>query len=296
MNDQLQKFEPKQIQLPSHGEQIINQGRVYVLGEELGEGYFGKVFACKDRWANDLVAKVLLPQERSYEDVHELWLNELNNLVNLRHPNITYVYDAFEYRDTFYLVIERCGGDLLDLFRIPNFQGDLWLPAIARDILQALEFIHLAGYVHKDIHPGNLFILHSRDRMVPSKAPVLSFKVGDLGISRLESDINIFHTMLAQWMLPPEAINANEFGFVGRTVDIYHVGLVLLSVLLGRVPTFTQDEILAGKPRQIAESHTSPFAPAIAKALRRHTQYRPQSAAELWQLIVEAMPPALWPT
>src|SRR5262249_8578855 len=143
----------------------------------IGEGYFGKVYGSKDRWGNDLVAKVLLPRERTQEEVRDQWMHELNNLVSLRHPTITYVHDAFEYRNTFYLIIERCTCDLRGLFAIENYDGDLWLPALARDILQAIEFIHGAGYIHKDLHPGNIFIASIRDRMVPTKAPVYSFKV-----------------------------------------------------------------------------------------------------------------------
>jgi hypothetical protein len=53
-----------------------------------------------------------------------------------------------------------------------------------------------------------------------------------------------------------------------------------LSILQGSIPSFTQDEILAGK---VTEKLSSPFAPAIAKALRRHTKDRIQTAIEFWQ-------------
>jgi len=295
MTDILNDSQPMELPLPQDGEQIWNEGNYYLLGAEIGEGYFGKVYGCTDRWSNDLVAKVLLPRERTQDEVRDQWEQELTNLLSLRHPKITYVHDWFEYRDMFYLIIERCQGDLRSLFTIPDFNGELWFPSLARDILQAVEFIHRFGYIHKDLHPGNVLTAYTRDRMVPSKTPVISFKVGDLGISRLESDVNVFHTMLAQWMLPPEAIDPNEFGLVARTVDIYHVGLVLLSVLLGHIPTFNREEILAGKPREMAEALPSRFAPAIATALRRHTESRPQSAGDLWEHIVGSMPQSMWP-
>ncbi len=220
---------------PFNGEVIWKGDRVYKLGEEIGRGYFGKVFHCTDRWSNDLVAKVLVPQTDSYDQVRAQWTQELRSLMSLRHPNVTFAYDAFEYERAFYLILERCADDMNGLLRLPDFNGALWLPTLARDVLQALEFIHAMGYVHKDLHPGNVFVFAARDRMVSSKTPVYSFKVGDLGISRLESDINIFNTILAKWMLPPEAIDSAQFGVVGRSVDICHAGLLFLSVLLGRV-------------------------------------------------------------
>ena len=49
---------------------------------------------------------------------------------------------------------------------------------------------------HKDLHAGNVFVSLQKDSMVPSKDPVWRFKIGDLGISRLEGDIRHFNN---QW-------------------------------------------------------------------------------------------------
>jgi hypothetical protein len=59
---------------------------------------------------------------------------------------------------------------------------------------------------------------------------------------------------------------------------------VELSMLLGYIPTFNREEVLAGKPREMAEALLLVFAPAIAMALRRHTESRPQTADDLWQI------------
>lgn len=176
--------------------------------------------------------------------------------------------------------------DLLDKDR----NGEMWVPYVARDILQALDFIHHNKFVHKDLHAGNVFVSEVRDRMVPSKEPVYLFKIGDLGIGRLESDIRIFGTILAEWMLPPEHLNPVEFGQVRRQVDIYHVGLLLLSLLLNRTPQFTTEEVLAGVPRQTAESLPSPYAPVVAQALRRHVAARFQTPLEFWRAILAVRP------
>jgi serine/threonine-protein kinase len=276
---------PRQFRPPQGGEVIDNDGHLYFIGPVLGAGGFGTVYECTDEWANDLVAKVLLPHNRSYEIVRDQWLQELDNLVLLRHPNITYIHDAFEYQDTFYLIMERCSWPLFDLIQMPEVRCELWLPYVARDILQALEFIHQNGYVHKDLHPGNIFASQVRDRMDPLKEPIWLFKIGDLGISRLESDIHIFNTILARWMAPPEYLDPVQFGPLDRHVDIYHAGLLLLSLLLNRIPEFTLNEILAGLPRQLAEGLSSPYASAIARALRRHVAGRPQTALEFWREI-----------
>lgn len=281
---------PHQFTPPKQGEVIICNNINYYIGNQIGQGAFGAVFECTDDWSNRLVAKVVLPQNRSYEQVREEWLHEFQNLVQLRHPNITFIHQAFEYRDTFYLVVERCDMMLEQLITGPGMKGDIWLPYVARDILHALDYIHNHGYVHKDLHPRNIFVSHHYDFMVPTKPPVWSFKIGDLGISRLEGDIRLFNTILAKWMLPPEFLNPQDFGIMGKHIDIYHTGLLLLDLLSNQINHFTEDEILDGKPRQTAERINSPYAPAVAKALRRHVRLRTQSAIEFWRDIFQAMP------
>lgn len=283
MPDTTPPHQPKSFQPPTKGEAILVNGHYYHVGEKIGEGRFGAVYACSDEWSNPLVAKVLVPRDCTYEEIRESWVDELLKLQALRHPNITYVHAAFEHRHRFYLVMERCWSTLEKLI-IPELKADIWIPYVARDILQGLEYIHGNGYVHKDMHPCNVFVSQSFDRMVP-RDPIWSFKIGDLGISRLERDIDVFNTVLAQWMLPPEAIDPTEFGPVGRTMDIYHTGLLLLALILGRVPEFTRDEILSGVPRKLAEKQPSKYGPVIAMALRRHATARIPTAMQFWREI-----------
>jgi serine/threonine-protein kinase len=281
---------PKATVPPRNGEKIYCDGNCYYIGELINTGGFGAAYKCTDDWGNSLVAKMILPQNRAYERVRKEWLAEFSNLRHLRHPNITYIHQAFEYRDTFYIIVERCASDLMPLIRQSSVDGERWLPYIARDVLHGLDFIHRNGYVHKDIHPGNVFISHQYDPIIPSKEPVWSFKIGDFGISLRENDARMGRAMFAEWMAPPESLDSAEFGAVGRHADIYHVGLLFLDLLLHRVPEFNRDEILRGVPRMMAEKLQSPYAPTIVKALSRHVRYRQQSALEMWREISAAMP------
>lgn len=277
------KFTP-----PREGEVIRYQESNYYLGKYIGEGSWGAVFHCTDDWENELVAKILIPRNRTYEAVKDGWIKELRNLVKLRHPNITFVYDAFEYRDTFYIIIERCAQTFYELIETPDIHGEEWLPIVAHSVLQGIAFIHKEGYVHKDIHPGNVFSSMIRDKMVPTRDPVIVFKIGDLGITNLETEMDVFNTMVGRWMTPPEFLKPDLFGKIGKPVDIYHAGLLFLSLLLGRIPAFTEREILEGKPRNMAESLNSAYSQAIAMALRRHVENRTQTAIDFWKDISAA--------
>jgi serine/threonine protein kinase len=101
--------EPLPFAFQKQGEVIEFSNVHYVMGDPLGFGAFGAVYACTDDWGNELAAKVLHPLSgRTLQQVREDWWNELQRLILLRHPQITFIYNAFEYKNLFYLIMERC--------------------------------------------------------------------------------------------------------------------------------------------------------------------------------------------
>jgi serine/threonine-protein kinase len=269
------------IRWPTPGEVLTHRDNRYLVGEVLGQGGYGTAYACRDQWDNSLVLKVLIPRQQTYEQVRVSWEREISSLLTLRHPNTTYVYDAFELASTFHIVVERCGGSLSDLFTTPNYIGGEWLLPIARCVLQGIGYMHDNGYVHKDVHLRNVFWTYLRNELLPSNSQSVSFKIGDLGIARLASDVDVYRPTVP-WMYAPEAIDPAAFGPPGYATDLYNVGLVLLAVALGAEPSFTQAEIVAGAPARLAAQLRPPWGVAIARALAPHVQTRTQSAFEFW--------------
>jgi len=154
--------------------------------------------------------------------------------------------------------------------------------AIARCLLQALHYLHINNVIHQDIHAGNVLATFVKDEMVPEQANAIQFKLGDLGVAKLQGEVNASNTR-AQWMLPPEVLDPTQFGPIDRRLDIYHAGLLFLQIAHSKELQFTEAEILAGKPRELALSLPSPYSFALEKALRRHVEFRTANAMELWR-------------
>lgn len=275
---------------PLPGTSIISPltGNNYRIFQELGQGNFGIVFACTDTWNNDLAAKVFKPRNLPYEVVQGAAAAEFVKLMQLRHPNITHVFDAFEFQDTFYIVCERCYWPLHQFIARDGFDGAIWLSAVARCVLQAVHFIHVSGYVHQDIHMGNVFFHWVKDELIPERADgaingAMTFKVGDLGLTKLIPNVDAQNTVLADLITPPEAIAPSEFGPLDHRMDIYQCALLFLQVLHGGELRFARDEVLAGKPREMAQALPAPFNFALEKALRRHVEFRTATALEFWR-------------
>ncbi|MBZ0169609.1 MAG: protein kinase [Kofleriaceae bacterium] len=268
---------------PVEGESITSTltGNTYRIGPVIGEGNFGVVYECTDTWENLLAVKMLKPLG-TYEQVRESAIAELEKLRLLRHPNVTYVHDAFEFRHTFYIVFERCWQPINQFIQSDQFNGHLWLRAIARQILQAVHFLHCNDYVHQDIHGGNVFIATRSDDMAPNDM-IFTFMLGDLGITKMVTEIDAQNTVLAEWMRAPESIVPAEYGPMDHRMDIYHCGLLFLQILLGHPLTLTTEEVLNGVPRKMALQVGGSFNFALEKALRRHVDYRTASALEFWR-------------
>ena len=193
-------------------------GNTYTIGLVIGAGNFGVVYSCTDTWKNDLAVKVLKPRGMPYDRIRASAEAEFAKLVALRHPTITYIYDAFEYRDTFYIITERCLGPVANLFKMEGFAGLHWVMPIARNLLQAIHFLHLNKLVHQDIHPGNVFTTFVKDEM-PTEARAIQFKLADLGVAKLFQEVDATNTR-AQWMLPPEVLRPEEFGPIDYRIAV----------------------------------------------------------------------------
>ena len=270
---------PVRYAFPTAGEVVTRDHANFYLGKPIGQGYYGIVYDCTDDWGNELVAKVLKPMG-TYAEVADRWQREAAVLTTMRHPSITYIHDAFIHHNLFYLIIEKC---LYSLSAELHLASELWLPQMARDLLQALAYIHRAGWVHKDIHVGNVFVSATKDRFDESREPVIGFKLGDFGISRMEGSIRPHGSELARWMLPPEAIDPKRNGPIDRRVDIYHMALTFLCVIHGRILRFEHDDILAGEPRRLALRLRSNYGPPLARALTPRAQDRTPTALDMWR-------------
>lgn len=200
-NDEAQFITPKVGELITS----LRTGSTYRIGNLIGEGSFSFVFDCTDTWNNQLAVKILKPRG-TYEEIKKSAIAEFEKLQMMRHPNITYVYDAFEFRHTFYIVIQKCWKSINEFIQEGNFQGKPWILAIARQLLQAVHFIHCNNFVHQDIHGGNVFVAAIQDDMLPSQT-IFTYMLGDLGIAKLVMDINPENTILANWMRAPESLD-----------------------------------------------------------------------------------------
>jgi serine/threonine-protein kinase len=249
----------------------------YLVHAIIGSGEFGAVYECIGPFDQSYALKMIRPANRLYAEVHGEWAREVQRLLSLRHPNVVYIFDAFEQDYLFYLALERCDHALGAMLGRPMQEG--LVIELARQLLAAVQFLHDNDIVHDDLHPGNVLIEHGRDR------PIV--KISDFGIStELRGMTAMRPNVVHHAIMAPEIIAT---GYTSKQSDIYQVGLLLYWMLTGDsaiprdVPYPDLVRCVAdGVPRLRAEAVGTPLGALVGKMLRRREQYRYSSAREVW--------------
>ncbi|MFW6203780.1 MAG: Stk1 family PASTA domain-containing Ser/Thr kinase [Actinomycetota bacterium] len=262
-------------------------GDRYELGEVLGRGGMAEVRRGRDRRLGRTVAiKMLRIDHASDSTFQARFRREAQSAASLNHRNIVAVYDTGE--DDFdgnripYIVMEYVEGRTLRDFvqeRV-RFTPERSIE-VATSVLDALEYSHRAGIVHRDIKPGNVMITTSGD-----------VKVMDFGIARSLAETGATLTQTAavvgtaQYISPEQARGEAA----DARSDLYATGCVLYELLTGR-PPFMGDSLVSVAVSHVREMPTPPSAldPSIPrdldsivlKSLAKDRLERYQSAYEM---------------
>jgi serine/threonine-protein kinase len=275
------------IPFPMPGSVLTSARGSYTVGKLIGDGQYGSVYEAVGPFDQLYALKMFRPANRHYETVKQEWSAEMKRLESYRHPNIVYIYDAFEVNYLFYIALERCDTSLRALTTRPF--ADEALFEISRQLLMALGYLHDNGLVHSDLHGGNVLVTnaHSLYGDVPIAAAPPLVKITDFGVSHQLDSEQWFRPQVANpKILTPELITA---GYTTRQSDLYQLGLLMFAMHTGQaaIPEGTAYSdltryIAEGLPRQRAESLGTPVGNIIAKLLRRRDAYRYQLARDVW--------------
>ena len=274
----------------------------------LGLGGFGITYLASDGNLKRSVAiKEFLPSDLSVrredstveplsEDASETFrwgldrfLSEARTLARFQHPNIVGVHSVFEANNTAYMVMEyEQGRPLGTALRDPECCREERLRELLMPLLDGLEQVHEAGFVHRDIKPNNLFVREDG-------SPVLL----DFGSARqaLGVETRTLTSLVTPGYAPFEQYNANRDGDKqGPWTDIYALGATLYRAVSGKGPVDALTRagaILKGHkdvlvPATMAGEgrYSVSFLRAIDRALAFQPEARPQTIAQ-WRVMFE---------
>ena len=202
----------------------------YELQRRLAQGGMAEVWLAIDRTLDRKVAvKWLKPTLATDPVVAERFRREAVAAASLNHPNIVAVHDVFEQDGRQAVVMQLVDGkSLRQLLDTQNRLSPELTCHIGTAVAMALDNAHEAGFVHRDVKPGNIMITPD-GRVLLTDFGIAKGLHGD-GSDDLTSD-NIM--MGTAKYLSPEQVRGKKLD--GRA-DLYSLGLVLYECLAGRVP------------------------------------------------------------
>lgn len=219
---------------------------------------------------------------------------EVRAVARLNHRNIVQVYDFGTEGDLAYIVMEHIQGKELKDYFDANERFNLNTAfRLMIELLDALDFAHAAGIVHRDIKPGNV--------MVDAGGHA---KLTDFGVARLAEPSNPAEaTRLGAVIgtpayMSPEQIQGQKAD--GRS-DIFSAGIIFYQFLTGQRPFEGTQFLLQQKivmedpvwPSSIVQVPPE-FDRVIARALAKDVEQRYQRARDFGDAlkrILEGKPP-----
>jgi serine/threonine protein kinase len=217
-------------------------GGRYQLCALLGRGGMGCVFAAHDTKRDVRVAVKLMHAHLGHlREAQRRFRNEASALHRLRSEHVARLYDFGQHEGTPYLVMEHVVGH--DLTREVAASGKLpWSEAhaIIDQVCAALEVVHAAGLIHRDLKPRNI--------VLSRVGGGVTAKVVDFGLSKSNGPNGRVGTPITRegmavgslhYMAPEQAIGSPR---VDARADVFSLGCILYFLLMGE-PPFSQRAI-----------------------------------------------------
>ena len=206
----------------------------YRIIERIGRGGMGSVYKAHDPSLDRLVALKVVSAETDHTDeLRARFFREAQACAKLSHPNVVTIHDLGEAGGNLFIVMELLEGDelrqLIARQAIAHLEDKL---AIMIQICEGLEYAHGKGVVHRDVKPGNIFVLRN------GQVKILDFGIAQIAAAEAGLTRAGLIVGTLQYMAPERAR-----GQGGHTSDIFSVGAVFYEFLTNRAPFSGDDPI-----------------------------------------------------
>lgn len=205
----------------------------YTILNYINHGSYSRVYRAKNILTGQICAlKHYIYDRTEYDTIPYFIIREISIIKNLTHPYILAINEIItEKPDRIYTISDYCDACLTDFIdrgnedepRLKLYYEKCFI--YARQILEAIAYIHSKGIIHRDLKPGN--ILLSKDNI----------KLIDFNLSRREMFFSGKYSssvVTLPYRAPEVLLNKNTYN---NKIDIWSYGCILY-ILYNRYPLF----------------------------------------------------------
>jgi predicted ATPase len=261
----------------------------YKVLRQLGSGGMGVVYEAEDIRLGRRVALKFLPEKLVCDErALRRFEREARAASSLNHPNICTIYEVEEHDHQPVIVMELLEGvSLRQRIQAGPISTDEILD-FGIQTSDALAAAHAKGIIHRDIKPGNMFIVGHR------QMKILDFGLAKVCAPQVAEDQSDEESLTLDGVIPgttsymsPEQVRGEE---IDARSDLFSLGVVLYEMAAGRKPfvgknrILLMDAILNAKPAPASKVNSSlPAAleTIIARTLEKKREKRFQHAADI---------------
>ena len=225
--------------LSLEGKQLGN----YDVIRRIRAGGMGAVYEGRQRTAFDrrVAIKVILGDYAADRDMRRRFAREAKTIARLHHPHILQLIEFGDAQGILYLVMPFIDGGTLTSYLRRNLPELGEVSAIYQQLLDAVEYAHEAGLIHRDIKSSNVLLELRRNA-----APYVY--LADFGLVRTmrhdESSQPGKPIPLEQVPGTPHYMAPEQtLGIVTPLTDIYALGVLLYQMLTGNLPYNDPNEV-----------------------------------------------------
>ena len=215
---------PRRMSLPAPGAVFAG----HLVEAMVGRGGMGVVYRARHRGLGRVVAlKTIVPELLGDASIRRRFLEEAVTAASIEHPNVVPVHDAGEADGIAYMVMRYVHG--MDLHAMVRRSAPLD-PSRAAEIVvtvgDALDAMHRAGYVHRDVKPRNVLIARS------GHVYLSDFGLARQVVARPGATVSGHWVGTVDYVAPEQICGART----DARTDVYGLGCLLYFALTGRPP------------------------------------------------------------
>jgi serine/threonine protein kinase len=198
-------------------------GERFTLLDRIGAGGSGRVWRAYDQHKQQYCAAKLVRGDGRAAMLRVV----RERAIRFAHPHVITPYAWYPADDDVLLAMELVrGGSVETLLGDYGILPPPYAAEVLDQILAALDHIHSAGVVHRDVKPANLLL-------EPSPVGAPHIRLADFGIALSDDDLRFTttgFTVGTPGYLAPEVLDWND---TGPAQDLYAAGMVCWRLLTG---------------------------------------------------------------